>query len=51
MKCPSCKGSGRDEKKTITARKKGICDEHSYIWCWTCNGNGVEPPYPNSSEK
>jgi len=41
--CPDCKGTGADQAKTADARRKGICDRHSYIRCWSCNGNGLDP--------
>jgi DnaJ-class molecular chaperone len=41
-KCPDCKGTGADAKKTAIHRKKEG-DKHSYIRCWTCNGNGLDP--------
>lgn len=38
--CPDCHGTGADADKTAKARRAGICDRHSYIRCWSCNGNG-----------
>lgn len=43
MYCPDCKGTGQDAEKTKKARKTGVCDKHSYIRCWNCNGNGLDP--------
>ena len=44
--CTDCNGTGANAAKTAAARKTGACDKHSYIRCWTCNGNGLEPAYP-----
>lgn len=41
--CSDCNGTGADRKKTADARRKGICDRRSYIQCWNCNGNGLDP--------
>lgn len=41
--CTDCNGTGADQKKTADARRKGQCDRGSYISCWTCNGNGLDP--------
>ena len=41
--CPDCNGTGADRVKTLAARRKGICDRSSYIQCWSCNGNGLDP--------
>lgn len=41
--CKDCKGSGMDATKTQAARKTGLCDKHSYVRCWMCNGNGLDP--------
>lgn len=38
--CPECNGTGKDRARTQAARKSGQCDAHSYIQCWSCNGNG-----------
>lgn len=42
-RCDDCNGTGADPAKTAAARKRGVCDSHSYIRCWTCNGNGLDP--------
>lgn len=49
-KCEDCNGTGANAAKTEAARKSGVCDKYSYIRCWTCNGNGIEPAYPNFSK-
>lgn len=41
--CTDCNGTGADAKKTAAARKNGRCDDLSYVRCWTCNGNGLDP--------
>lgn len=41
--CTDCKGTGADPKKTADALRKGRIDRGSYIQCWTCNGNGLDP--------
>jgi hypothetical protein len=41
--CPDCSGTGYDRKKTEEARKRGHCDPKSYMSCWSCNGNGLDP--------
>lgn len=41
--CPDCRGSGADAKETAEARRRGQCDRLSYIRCWTCLGNGLDP--------
>lgn len=41
--CPDCRGTGADDKKTKKALKQGRIDRGSYIRCWTCNGNGLDP--------
>lgn len=41
--CSDCNGTGADRKRTADARRKGICDRRSYIQCWACNGNGLDP--------
>ena len=41
--CLDCNGTGADRVKTLAARRKGICDRSSYIQCWSCNGNGLDP--------
>lgn len=37
--CQSCKGTGADIKKTL---QKDV-QKGSYIMCWDCNGNGLDP--------
>lgn len=37
--CKACGGTGRDEAKT----KKAGCYDGSYVRCWECNGNGLDP--------
>lgn len=37
--CPSCKGTGADLKKTL---HRDVSDG-SYVRCWDCNGNGLDP--------
>lgn len=50
--CPQCRGTGVDAERTRQARKSGLCDKHSYIRCWNCNGNGLDPSaYFNWSKK
>ena len=50
--CPACNGTGRDDEKTRRAAKEDAMFRHqmkhygSYVQCWACNGNGLEPPYP-----
>lgn len=41
--CPDCNGTGADRARTLAARRCGVADGHSYIRCWTCNGNGLDP--------
>lgn len=41
--CPDCLGTGADKAKTDAARKSGAIDSRSYIRCWNCNGNGLNP--------
>lgn len=41
--CDDCKGTGADPKKTADALRKHQIDRGSYICCWTCNGNGLDP--------
>lgn len=41
--CPDCNGTGADRAKTLAARRRGVCDSRSYIQCWSCNGNGLDP--------
>lgn len=41
--CPDCKGTGADANKTKEARRKGLADSRSFVACWTCNGNGLDP--------
>lgn len=41
--CTDCNGTGADAAKTMAARKSGQADSRSYIRCWTCNGNGLDP--------
>lgn len=41
--CTDCGGTGADRSKTIAARKTGSIDGRSYIRCWACNGNGLDP--------
>ena len=48
--CQDCNGSGMDRKKTEKARQAGQLDDRAYIRCWSCNGNGLEPPYPDYSK-
>ena len=43
--CPDCAGTGRDEARTKAARRAGRCDGGSYVRCWACLGNGVDPDY------
>lgn len=52
MNCPDCNGTGRDARKTASVAAHDAEFRHrvkhhgSYIGCWTCNGNGIEAPYP-----
>lgn len=46
--CTDCNGTGADAAKTVAARADGRIDGKAYIRCWTCNGNGLEPIYPNT---
>lgn len=41
--CPDCNGTGADRARTLAARRRGSCDRGSYVRCWTCNGNGLDP--------
>lgn len=47
--CPSCNGTGRDEQKTAAHVERDAEFRHrvkchgSYIRCWNCNGNGLDP--------
>lgn len=41
--CSDCNGTGANKAKTLTARRGGAIDRRSYIRCWTCNGNGLDP--------
>lgn len=45
-RCVDCGGTGADRAKTLQARKTGLCDKHSYVRCWSCNGNGLAPVHP-----
>lgn len=49
--CPLCDGTGADRARTLAARRTGQCDRASYIRCWNCNGNGLDPAayFRNSS--
>lgn len=50
--CPDCGGTGADANKTAAAHKSGaLTGSGSYIRCWSCNGNGLEPYYPNSDPR
>lgn len=42
-RCDDCKGTGADAAKTAAALKAGTIDRGSYIRCWMCNGNGLDP--------
>jgi hypothetical protein len=47
MNCVKCHGTGKDDKKTEDARRTGVISHPgSYVRCWHCNGNGLEPVYP-----
>lgn len=37
--CKACRGTGADAAKT----KKAGCSDGSYVRCWECNGNGLDP--------
>jgi DnaJ-class molecular chaperone len=37
--CPSCNGTGADAEKTM---HKDVT-KGSYVRCWDCNGNGLDP--------
>ena len=41
--CSDCNGTGADRAKTLEARRRGLADGRSYVRCWTCNGNGLDP--------
>jgi len=41
--CPDCNGTGADRVKTLAARRSGHADSRSFISCWSCNGNGLDP--------
>lgn len=41
--CPHCNGTGADIARTRAMRKTGHIDSRSYIRCWNCNGNGLDP--------
>lgn len=41
--CSDCNGTGADRQKTLSLRRRGSIDRGSYISCWTCNGNGLDP--------
>lgn len=47
--CKSCNGTGRDATKTAALARKDAefahrAKEHgSYVRCWECNGNGLDP--------
>ncbi len=41
--CSHCHGTGADPDRTFAARRTGDCDDRSYIRCWNCNGNGLDP--------
>ena len=41
--CSDCNGTGADRDRTLNARRRGQADRGSYIRCWTCNGNGLDP--------
>ena len=43
MNCEHCRGTGADAEKTRAARRSGECDFLSYIRCWHCVGNGLDP--------
>jgi hypothetical protein len=50
--CPACGGTGRDDAKTAALAREDAEFRHrvkhhgSYVRCWSCNGNGLDPPYP-----
>lgn len=46
--CAHCNGTGADATKTKAARRAGTIDSRAYVRCWMCNGNGLEPAYPNT---
>lgn len=52
--CPDCNGTGRDDRKTAALAREDAEFRHrvkhhgSYVRCWTCNGNGIEAPYPRT---
>ena len=41
--CPDCKGTGKDKGKTEAMLKAHQIDKGSYVRCWSCNGNGLDP--------
>lgn len=38
--CPHCHGTGRDAVKTARFKASGLLDNHSWVRCWSCQGNG-----------
>ncbi len=47
--CIGCGGTGRDDRKTAERAKEDAEFAHrvkhhgTYVSCWTCNGNGLDP--------
>jgi len=47
--CEDCGGTGRDANKTAALAKEDAEFRHrvkhhgSYVRCWSCNGNGLDP--------
>ena len=48
--CKDCNGTGADAEKTA-AFKKREPSTPGHIMCWTCVGNGLEPPYPTNRKE
>ncbi len=47
--CDDCNGTGKDQKKTLALAKNDaefayrVKHHGSYVMCWSCNGNGLDP--------
>ena len=49
MYCVDCNGTGKDTAKTEAHAKRDAEFRHrvkhhgTYVRCWSCNGNGLDP--------
>lgn len=44
-RCSHCGGTGADAAKTFALNRSQ--SDRSYVQCWACNGNGLNPIHPN----